>query len=325
MAGGSASADRTSGGSTSTERLEWVDGAKAIGIVAVAMGHVWWSGPIHDMAYRFHMPLFFLISGYLFTARPMGRFIRQLVPIVIVPYVAFLLLIWGFDIGIEGWRGHRPFLGGWDDSLWKLFYGGTALRGPFTVFWFPLCLMFARIGYNTVCSFAPDPLSGKAIIVALILLALGYGVPVLSQSSPWGLISVPMAMFLIWAGHAWRGLALPGWWAFAAGICAVPVMLLGPIINMKIGDYGWPLVSMAAAIGISFALFQLGYLAALVGALGRGSLVIMYLHVPVIHYVGAGVGRPFLLMLSLALPMAAWWVFGQFKTTSRLFLGTEKR
>ncbi len=49
------------------ERLPWIDAAKGIGIFLVVYGHC--MAPHNHYVYLFHMPLFFIISGYLFNSR----------------------------------------------------------------------------------------------------------------------------------------------------------------------------------------------------------------------------------------------------------------
>ena len=48
-----------------TKRLHWIDTLKAIGIMLVFLGHS--GAPFHDGIYLFHMPLFFIISGFLWN------------------------------------------------------------------------------------------------------------------------------------------------------------------------------------------------------------------------------------------------------------------
>ena len=50
------------------KRIDWIDAAKGIGIIAVVVGHVVEpTGYLARTLYSFHMPLFFVISGYLFN------------------------------------------------------------------------------------------------------------------------------------------------------------------------------------------------------------------------------------------------------------------
>jgi fucose 4-O-acetylase-like acetyltransferase len=47
-------------------KIEWIDVIKGIGIVFVVAGHTY-IGEVKDFIFLFHMPLFFFISGFLFT------------------------------------------------------------------------------------------------------------------------------------------------------------------------------------------------------------------------------------------------------------------
>lgn len=90
-----------------TKRIEWIDVAKAIGIVLVVYGHVIlglhdsgiWGGSQnydwqHSIIYSTHMPLFFFLSGIFavrWVERSAKKAIGQKVRTLIVPY-----FIWGF-------------------------------------------------------------------------------------------------------------------------------------------------------------------------------------------------------------------------------------
>lgn len=47
------------------QRFKEIDIAKGIGITLVALGHL--TTPLHDYIYSFHMPLFFILSGFFFS------------------------------------------------------------------------------------------------------------------------------------------------------------------------------------------------------------------------------------------------------------------
>ena len=51
-----------------TERIEYIDVAKGIGMLLVIMGHAFPAGRITKIIYSLHMPLFFILSG--FTVNP---------------------------------------------------------------------------------------------------------------------------------------------------------------------------------------------------------------------------------------------------------------
>ena len=52
-----------------TERIDYLDIARCIGIILMIMGHVGFSKRFDHFIHAFNMPMFFIISGYLFTLK----------------------------------------------------------------------------------------------------------------------------------------------------------------------------------------------------------------------------------------------------------------
>lgn len=67
-------------------RMEVIDIAKGLGILFVVWSHA--KGPFKDYMYQFHMPLFFLISGFLFNSKntPAQFFVKKIKSLYI-PFV----------------------------------------------------------------------------------------------------------------------------------------------------------------------------------------------------------------------------------------------
>lgn len=290
-------------------RLDWVDVARGLGIIAVVIGHVWTRGPVRDAMYSFHMPLFFLLSGMLSRPHSVAAFTRRQIVSQMRPYALFLLLLVLADQIIEPLKGGRPIFHQWPGDLLPILLGGFWLRGPYTIFWFVPCLMTARILFNVALVRWPDVLDRRWAFALLPVLVLAYAVGWWTQASPLGLLSVPMAIVLLWVGSVWPRVRWRGWMVAPLGALAlVGLMGVAPTLNMKVADYGWPLLSIASAIATSLLLFRLSALiapyAAPVAAVGRASLVIMYCHVAVIHYLSPYLGKLWLLALALLIPIA---------------------
>ncbi|MFC3440977.1 acyltransferase family protein [Sphingobium rhizovicinum] len=292
-------------------RLDWVDVARGIGIVAVVVGHVWTRGPLRDAMYSFHMPLFFLLSGMLSRPHPAGAFTRRQLVSQMRPYAAFLILLIVADQIIERAKGHVPIFHQWPEDMVPILLGGFWLRGPFTIFWFVPCLMVARMLFNIALNRWPDVLDRCWGLILPPMLLMAYALGWWTQASPLGLLSVPMAFVLLWVGAVWprlrwhNGLIAP-----LGALALVGLAGIGPTLNMKIADYGWPILSIGAAVATSLLIFRLsariaGHAGPL-AALGRAALVIMYLHVAVIHYLTPYLGKPWLLALALLLPFATF-------------------
>ncbi|WP_242123154.1 acyltransferase family protein [Sphingobium sp. Sx8-8] len=306
-------------------RLEWIDVARGIGIIAVVIGHVWTRGGLHDAMYSFHMPLFFLLSGLLSRPQPVAHFTWRQLGSQMRPYAAFLILLILADQIIETMKGGRPIFHSWPQDLLPILLGGSWLRGPFTIFWFVPCLMMARILFNMVLGCWPDPLDRRWTWVMLPSLLIAYGVGKITGLSPLGLLTVPMALLLLWGGAVWQRARWKGWMlAPLASLSLAGLMGLLPTLNMKAADYGWPLLSIASAVATTILLLRFSVRIAPFGGwvatIGRASLVIMYLHVAVIHYFSPYLGKPWLLMQAVLLPLAAYYLIWTVPALRRIFL-----
>jgi fucose 4-O-acetylase-like acetyltransferase len=306
-------------------RLEWIDVARGIGIIAVVVGHVWTRGPLRDAVYSFHMPLFFLLSGLLSRPQsPTGFVLRQLTS-QMRPYAAFLLLLILADQIIEPLKGNRPIFHQWPQDLVPIMLGGTWLRGPYTIFWFVPCLMGARVIFNALLARWPDPLERRWTLFIPASLLAAYAVGRLTQTSPLGLLTMPMALVLLWVGAAWQRVPWRRWmWGPLGALSLAGLARLLPTLNLKAADYGVPLLSVGSAVATSLLLFRLSVRIAPFGgwlaAIGRASLVIMYLHVGVIHYLSPHLGKPWLLLHALLLPIAVFYILRASRIGRRVFL-----
>jgi fucose 4-O-acetylase-like acetyltransferase len=290
-------------------RLDWVDVARGLGIMAVVIGHVWTRGSVRDAMYSFHMPFFFLLSGMLSRPHDIGTFTRRQLAGQMRPYAIFLVALILIDQIIEPLKGGRPIFHQWPEDIVPILLGGFWLRGPYTIFWFVPCLMIARILFNIAYVRWPDVLDRRWAVVLLPMVVLAYALGWWMDASPLGLLSVPMAFVLLWIGAAWPRVRWRGWMVVPMGALALSGLVgLLPTLNMKVADYGWPLLSIASAICTALLLFRLSALIAAftgpIALVGRASLVIMYLHVAIIHYGSPYLGKPTLLMLALLIPLA---------------------
>lgn len=272
-----------------SDRLDWVDAAKGVGIILVVAGHVWTRGDVRDAIYAFHMPLFFLLSGYLVRPVPTVPLARAQVRTLLVPFLVFSTLLVGADFLIEGMRGVRSIFASWGQAAWVILFRTDQLRGPFAILWFVPCLFLARIVWNAAAMRVPDARALSWPLCVLVLLGVAYWIGA-GWPSPFGIAALPAAIAMLWAGQIWRTSPEPtSGGAFALVVAALVLLPLLPPLNLRGGDYALPVVSLAAAALVSVALClslkrqQAPVLAAL-GWVGRASLVIMFVHVAFIHY-----------------------------------------
>lgn len=70
----------------------WIDILKGVAIILVVVGHNATQN-ITDFIFCFHMPLFFLLSGFTFSPKPIKQYIHKSTKRLLVPYIFFFVVI----------------------------------------------------------------------------------------------------------------------------------------------------------------------------------------------------------------------------------------
>lgn len=157
-----------------TKRMVFLDIAKGIGILTVVWAHA--KGPGSGYIYQFHMPFFFLVSGYLYRPEPSLReFARRKVKSLYLPFVFWnLLALFGKRaVGIS----HLPFA----EMLQKATEMVLALDKDgqfFGATWFLSALFWESIFYKALDQSMEKLRYRRAWVTAIFLLgmAVGFGV-----------------------------------------------------------------------------------------------------------------------------------------------------
>jgi len=278
------------------QRDTHIDIAKGIVIYTVVLGHLV-TGIAKEGIFLFHMPFFFLVSGYFHKAYSDKLvFLKRKSISLLLPYATYLLIFKGpllvnnlFEVAATpGKASLYAFL----LNLAKMAYGGIFLMGNVGVFWFISCLFLTQQLFNLI---ALRKVSNKKILVLSLTL---YAIAILAQYLPplvypWNL-NVVLCSFLFYSlGAIWGGQILKNhsaWQVFlAAVITAVSVILLYyryPIaFEMKWSYYGWPVFSPLAALALTKLVGFCAYLinrqkilSAIAAFAGTASITIMFTH-----------------------------------------------
>lgn len=172
-------------------RITWIDNARALGIVAVVLGHTTSLPPgLVRFLYAFHMPLFFFLAGSVLKRESDGRSILDAIRHgfrrLIVPYTAFFVLSWAYWILTRNLGGGAERFRGF--SVWSpcegLLYGTGETLFVNVVLWFFPCLFCVTILFRWVgrCSTAWTML----ILAALLVVGL-TGLVTVRARLPWSL------------------------------------------------------------------------------------------------------------------------------------------
>ena len=125
------------------KRIDWIDCAKGFGILCVIIGHTPISKDLHNFIYSFHMPLFFLLSGFFFLKKQhtWREEFKNKFKTLIVPFVIFNLITFCF------YKMLVPVLNGKDidvSSFGTLCLGMITGNRVTTWLWFILVLFLAE-------------------------------------------------------------------------------------------------------------------------------------------------------------------------------------
>jgi len=233
-----------------------LDFCRVLALGAIFVGHVWYEGWPLRITYAWHVPIFFILSGYLW--RP-GRELRQewkrRWSSLVVPYivwwfvVAAVSFVWALTQG--------AVLGPYFYALAA--WGGVGGYRPFTAFWFfpalTVAVLFLRLVQNR------SRLLAWAVPVVAIMLCQVF--THVAQRLPLSaLVGVGCALFIL-VGSELRRIRERVHAPIATGAALLAVGALGVAVpgyehlELKLADFGTPAASVVAACLIACGLILL--------------------------------------------------------------------
>ncbi len=157
-------------------RIDYFDIAKGIAILAVVLGHMGWSA-VNPFIYSFHMPLFFMISGYFISEKTQGwALIRRKARQLLLPYYMVALLFIILSAGLMLLQdGYLPAKGVVKRELISYIYANTFYCSnwgikPMAGIWFFWALFVASIIVSFIKNWAVD----KSFFFLGVLAVAGY-------------------------------------------------------------------------------------------------------------------------------------------------------
>lgn len=183
-------------------RLKWVDIARAIAMIAIIMGHPKSNlGVVTAFCYAFHVPLFFMISGALFSASKCNSLKECIVKYsksILLPYLLLYtcnILLWFIN-----WRVISDSYVSGDEILAGVYYGNQLVKPMANgALWFLPALFLTSISAWVVLKKFGETASGLAAAAsALVGIVLNV---VKFPHLPWSLDAIPSCLFFFLLGH----------------------------------------------------------------------------------------------------------------------------
>lgn len=166
------------------QRIDWIDCVKGIGIILVYIGHCYIPA-VNDLIYSFHMPLFFIISGFLWNNSKYQQmsildFVEKKLRAYIIPYFKMAIIcfvIWGLLYGMFQCDTISAYI----QKIWKYTYG-ILLVYPRSQFmpacyplWFLVALFFAELLYYLVYK------TKISVLLIILFTITGYALSKLTK------------------------------------------------------------------------------------------------------------------------------------------------
>lgn len=148
------------------ERNHEIDILKAIGILLMVFDHAGFGSTAHIFIQSFHMPLFFIVSGYLWKQRPFGKVVSIRFRTLLVPYFFFSFLYFCLSAMVLRRNQFDALI-----VLKAIFLFPTDLfnHSWFSALWFLPCMFLTSITYAILSKYK---FFYKAVCV-LIITTLG--------------------------------------------------------------------------------------------------------------------------------------------------------
>lgn len=178
-------------------RLGYIDILKGILIILVVVGHSDIGEGTRLAIYSFHMPLFFILNGFLYSHKKIGfrNFTIKRIKRLLVPYVCFFLLNYIIQLNFS------------PKHILRFIFGGRMIEG---VYWFIPVLFMSQIALY----FIVEHLGRKGMVITFVLL---YSAAMVESYLPIKNVKIPLDADVVFL--------------------AVPYMLIGFILNDAIRKY----------------------------------------------------------------------------------------
>ena len=228
-----------------------VDILKGIAILLVLLGH---TGLVsYDFVgrfiYSFHVPLFFIVSGYF--ARSYGETLSDIRQSIIkdskrllLPYIATFVIIVLFTL-IRTLVKHDISIVA--DKSYDLFYGSTS-AGPI---WFLLALFWMRTLFRPIMNVKKWALP-ICIVISIISIAIVHYITQL----PFCILTAMAAMVFYAIGWYYKQYGFPAWLILLCITCWIG-MLFQPRIDIYYFNYGIYPLTILGASGATYVLYKI--------------------------------------------------------------------
>lgn len=282
------------------KRNNWIDTIKGIGIILIVIGHVNAPGLLNKLIYGFHVPLFFVVTGYLYNKEKweqigLKKYITTRFKNYIIPYLVMgiinIIVFQLFQVYVK-----KSTINLWEAMLerfyWLLctFTGGDKM-GVNSPLWFLPCLFISSMLF-----FIIEKKNSKLLklIICISLVIINYFIE--ERQLLWHVNVAMLGTVFMVVGYEIKnskilekvGMPLIG----IIGLLGIVVIFINGPIDVNKNVIGNPFLFMFGAICVCMLLFYMSFKfwagGSLLSYIGKNTMIILGFHnalIPIIPIV----------------------------------------
>ncbi|MGG0308383.1 acyltransferase family protein [Priestia megaterium] len=316
------------------KRNKLIDIMKGAGIICVVFGHLNVE-ILHHYLFWFHMPLYFMISGYLYKGinnkHTLNDWAIRKCKRLLVPYLSFGIVILAIVIAQENTLAIIP------EYIKTIVIGGRSLVYFYGVFWFVTCLLVTQIVFAYITTYIRSNAIIISIVAILYIIAHLYSLSQPTIKILWSVDTTMISIVYYSIGYYSKNIVdkirLPHVVISLIVIGSLVILersniiiynldLKGNVYDHFLLDLLVPITCAVLVICIS-KWFEGKYIDYLLRDLGRSSMTIMYLHLSVMILTKEYFQLNIIIvgLLSLLIPFGIHFILEQFSVARFLFFG----
>ena len=246
---------------SNSKRIAYVDFVKGIAIMLMVLCHSGLHGSFSQWVYSFHMPLFFIVSGFLVkdSSKQTKAFIQKKFRQLLIPYFIFAaILCFGDDSYID-----------WINIIYAS-RDSLAMSSCFTPLWFLPCFFVSTIVLNVINSIKNTPIRHLLFVLVGLLGFILSAIKVFSYGFPFNLDVALVGVLLMFLGGKFVNLLINKY--ILGGVFLIIGSLLcfsnlpqsltpnNPHVEMAIGSFGNIWIFLVVALFITTGILSLSKL-----------------------------------------------------------------
>lgn len=240
-------------------RLKEIDVLKALGIILMIMGHIGFGEHFDQWIHAFHMPMFFIISGFLYKKKDMKQTLVSRFKGLLIPYLFFavfhLVIMCFVDIrdGVELQSSVPGY-------LFALFFKNHEFVPICGAIWFLTALFALDVSYSFIDCLGNEYL--KPVVVA-VLTSFGFVLSACGIILPFSVNAALVGVGLYFIGNKLRTLYDNNkwqsslWLGVAGVIVCIFTIFLNRSVNVRMSIYGNVILFYFNALLMTFSLFNI--------------------------------------------------------------------